>query len=314
MCYTTAILKKQNQHDASSSAAAAASAGRISSSNSLQSLPKRAVSPASSTSSSSSSESESLLDSSESSESATAHFHYGGSRIMANLHDDGADSVENNINRGDNGTKYGPTSQHANNNHHHHWSITIFSSYNLLSLLFVVLLATFVLHFSLWFPFVLPYQIGSAAYHTYEPAWYIYDAMHTKFDNTVWTYGTDYGLTLVMFYLAWRCWNGRGRTMATMTTTTTTTTTSTTTAVSSSFRLRLYSSSLLLCYGLSTLAGGLAHQYFTSLEVLNTLQFQWLWTICVGNVAFASGYMGLIGREVQMIFGVKNGMVPLGPW
>ena len=250
MCYTTAILKKKNQHDASSSAAAAASAGRISSSNSLQSLPKRAVSPTSSTSSS---ESESLLDSSESSESATAHFHYGGSRIMANLHDDGADSVENNINRGDNGTNYGPTSPHANNNHHHHWSITIFSSYNLLSLLFVVLLATFVLHFSLWFPFVLPYQIGSAAYHTYEPAWYIYDAMHTKFDNTVWTYGTDYGLTLVMFYLAWRCWNGRGRTMAT--TTTTTTTTSTTTTVSSSFRLRLYSSSLLLCYGLSTLAG-----------------------------------------------------------
>jgi hypothetical protein len=134
----------------------------------------------------------------------------------------------------------------------------------------------------------------------------MYDVVHTKFDNTVWTYGTDYILTLVMCYLAWRCWNVGGAAGRKNGTT------------SSSFQLRLYSSSLLLCYGLSTLAGGLAHQYFTSLQLLNTTNFQWLWTICVGNVAFASGYMGLIGREVQRIFGVKNGkgveVVPLGPW
>jgi hypothetical protein len=35
---------------------------------------------------------------------------------------------------------------------------------------------------------------------------------------------------------------------------------------------------------------------------LNTIMFRILWTITVGNVAFASCFMGLIGREVQLLF------------
>jgi len=306
MCYTTGILKKQQQgqqHDASSGSGGTS---RIASSNSLRSLPKRAESPASSTSSSSS-ESEILESESAEFESAgatsTTNYNYknggGGRQFHAS---NGANGALAHTNGGTESSSSSPNNLTVNNHttSHHHY-------YQLASFLLVLLVAIFVLHFSLWFPFVLPYQIGSAAYHTYEPAWYMYDVVHTKFDNTVWTYGTDYILTFVMCYLAWRCWNVGGGAAGRKNGTT-----------SSSFQLRLYSSSLLLCYGLSTLAGGLAHQYFTSLQLLNTTNFQWLWTICVGNVAFASGYMGLIGREVQRIFGVKNGkgveVVPLGPW
>ena len=311
MCYTTGILKKQQQ----SSGSGSGGTGRIASSNSLQSLPKRAESPASSTSSSSSSVSSELLES-EAAEfesapaTSTTNYNTSGSGVGRQFHasNNANGALVNNYRGSDISSSSTRTNLAINTHTTSHYN----NYYHLASLLLVVLLATFVLHFSLWFPFVLPYQIGSAAYHTYEPAWYQYDVMHTKFDNTVWTYGTDYILTLVMCYLAWRCWNvgnagAAGRNHGTSVS-----------SSSSSFQLRLYSSSLLLCYGLSTLAGGLAHQYFTSLQLLNTMNFQWLWTVCVGNVAFASGYMGLIGREVQRIFGVKNGkgveVVPLGPW
>lgn len=75
----------------------------------------------------------------------------------------------------------------------------------------------------------------------------------------------------------------------------------------------MYSASLLICYGISTLAGGLAHQHFTSVDMLNTMRFRIIWFVCVGNVSFANCYMGLIGREVQDVFGVR-GAIPLGPW
>jgi hypothetical protein len=70
----------------------------------------------------------------------------------------------------------------------------------------------------------------------------------------------------------------------------------------SSHRLRLYTTSLLVCYGLSTLAGGYSHQYYIGTTALNNNMFRILWTITVGNVAFASCFMGLIGREVQLLF------------
>ncbi|KAL9178649.1 hypothetical protein ACHAXT_001987 [Thalassiosira profunda] len=165
--------------------------------------------------------------------------------------------------------------------------------------LLAAVLSVFVLEFSLWFPFNLP-GIGSAALKTYIPAWYHYDEKDTRFDNTAWTYNTDYLLTAVMSVLAVKilmasapdnCPKKNG----------------------ASLRLRLYSASLLICYGISTLAGGWAHQHFTTVDSLNTTRFRIFWYLCVGNVSFASCYMGLIGREVQKVFGVPN-TVPLGPW
>lgn len=170
------------------------------------------------------------------------------------------------------------------------------------SFVLVSLMSVIILEFAQWLPFNIP-LVGAAAIETYIPAWYQYDAEHTKFDNSLWTYGTDYVLTAVMSYLAIRCVREvapddcpeKDRKNA------------------ASLKLRLYSASLLVCYGISTLAGGWAHQHFTTLESLNTNEFRLLWIVCVGNVSFGSCYMGLIGREVQKVFGVERG-VPLGTW
>jgi len=167
------------------------------------------------------------------------------------------------------------------------------------ALLLVTTLSILVLKFSMWLPFNIP-GVSSAAAQTYVPASYIYDEQSTRFDNTSWTYNTDYALTAVMTLLAVQC-------------TRTASSTNKETNSATSFKLRMYSAALLLCYGISTLAGGWAHHHFSTIESLNTLQFRIFWIVCVGNVSFASCYMGLIGREVQKVFGVR-GAIPLGPW
>ena len=178
----------------------------------------------------------------------------------------------------------------------------------MLSFLLVAILSVSALEFSQWLPFHIPgfklLGVSDAAIHTYEPAWYNYDNVHTKFDNTHWTYGTDYVLTAVMFYLAYKCWMAQCSSSSSS---------EKKKNNKDSLKLRAYSASLLLCYGISTFAGGYSHQTFTSIDSLNTLKFRLFWIICVGNVSFASCYMGLIGREVQKVFGVR-GRMPLGPW
>jgi hypothetical protein len=59
---------------------------------------------------------------------------------------------------------------------------------------------------------------------------------------------------------------------------------------------------LLFCYGVSVIAGGLAHQFYLTLDDRNTLGFRCLWTICVGTVALASIPMGLSGSQVVRQF------------
>jgi len=163
----------------------------------------------------------------------------------------------------------------------------------------VIFISVATLQFALWLPFNIP-VVALAAIKTYVPAWYQYDVEHTKFDNTLWTYSTDYILTAVMLFLAIRCLMETAPDKCPR-------------KDRASLKLRLYSASLLLCYGISTLAGGWAHQHITSIEMLHSVRFRVLWFLCVGNVSFASCYMGLIGREVQQVFGVR-GAVPLGPW
>lgn len=151
------------------------------------------------------------------------------------------------------------------------------------------------LEFSLWFPFHIPGVIA-AARKTYVPARYRYDDALTTFDNSPWTYRTDYLLTAVMTVLATRCWRARAPD-----------------GDPRRHRLRHNTTALLLCYGISTLAGGLAHQHFTTAAALNGPRFRALWCVCVANVAFASAYMGLIGREVWRVFGATEAAL-LGPW
>jgi hypothetical protein len=160
---------------------------------------------------------------------------------------------------------------------------------NLSSIALTLLLPPAILAFSLHFPFVIP-GVASAALDTYIPASYHYDTVHTRFDNSSWTWGTDYLLTAVMGILAVAILNTPGERCK---------------------MLKLYTAAILVCYGVSTLAGGYAHQTVHGVDMLNTQNFRMLWIICVGNVSFASCWMGLIGREVVRVF--DSNPVPLGP-
>lgn len=127
--------------------------------------------------------------------------------------------------------------------------------------------------FSVYFPFMLAPWAASETYHY---AFYEYDAGTSHFDNTPWTYGTDYFLAVCLGSLLMSI--------------------ATTRHVSSVHAWR--SRGLLACYMLSVLAGGVAHQFYTTLEMRNTWHFRALWTVCVGLVCFASTFMGSIGAEI----------------
>ena len=132
------------------------------------------------------------------------------------------------------------------------------------------------------FPYVLaPW----AATETYKPAHWHYDDENTHFDNTAWTYGTDYWLTAAMLFLAARCLKATpsGRMLDP--------------DASNSLKLRVRSAFLLILYAISTLAGGYAHHHYHGVGDLNTVSFRILWTICVGTVTSAGAAMLWIGSE-----------------
>lgn len=165
------------------------------------------------------------------------------------------------------------------------------------SIPFFLLVAYGTKEFSLTFPYVLaPW----AATRTYVNAAYQYDEDHTHFDNSAWTWGTDYFLASVMTILGLACLAARSGTSP---------------AVDrSSRRLRAKSAILLFMYAVSTLAGAHAHRTYHTVESMNSVSFRLLWTVCVGSVCAAGGVMGSIGTEVCRQFHVdarrKLGEVP----
>ena len=142
--------------------------------------------------------------------------------------------------------------------------------------------------FSLYFPFWL----GSpeAAARTYHLARFDYTVEKHHFDNTVWTYGTDYGLAAVMLFwcatMLWQPTSLRRQTVLSI----------------QQVQLTRHIWNLLGGYSVSTLAGALSHQFYSTLELRCTWHFRILWTICVGTVAFASSSMGSIGSEMVRHF------------
>ena len=129
--------------------------------------------------------------------------------------------------------------------------------------------------FAVWFPFVLAPE---AARKTYDWAFYNYEEGLSHFDNTAWTYGTDYGLAVVMAVVsASIMWYSRAGV---------------------SDRLCNRSVGLLMGYCISVIAGGFCHQNYITLEDRNSLSFRLLWTVCVGTVSAASCFMGSSGTEV----------------
>jgi hypothetical protein len=142
--------------------------------------------------------------------------------------------------------------------------------------------------FSLWFPFVLAPEAANKTYHW---AFYSYDAPISHFDNTVWTYGTDYGLTIIMAVLSTSILRYSRSKL--------------------SDRLCNRSASLLMCYCVSVMAGGYCHQNYTTLESRNALSFRLLWTLCVGTVTGACCAMGMSGSEVIRKFQQDPNCTPL---
>lgn len=142
--------------------------------------------------------------------------------------------------------------------------------------LFIALYAG--LRFAQVFPFLL-WKEGATLY--YKPANYFYDDLNTRFDNTIWTYGTDYTIAVIMACGAIHMWR-----------------TCSTNSHSTLLDLRFYSACMLACYSISVSCGGFAHHNFLTIDSLNTKYFQAVWFLCVGSVTLAGGFIGAIGTEL----------------
>jgi hypothetical protein len=146
--------------------------------------------------------------------------------------------------------------------------------------------ALFSTHLPFWLDTTHNREASTAVYRT---AFYRYDPEISHFDNTILTYGTDYGLALAMILSAWyltKSSNNRNSSVSPSKDTTI----SQQLLLSHEWRSR----GMLLTYMLSVTAGAVAHQFFNTIESRNTWPFRLLWTICVGSVTAASGWMGSI--------------------
>ena len=65
--------------------------------------------------------------------------------------------------------------------------------------------------------------------------------------------------------------------------------------------LRTRSMALFGLYAASVLSGAVAHQTMTSLDLINSDSFKWLWCVCVGTVAAAGGVMGSILNHLTQV-------------
>jgi hypothetical protein len=137
--------------------------------------------------------------------------------------------------------------------------------------------------FSQYFPFLSDPTFGVVAPQIYQPAWFAYNPLTSLFDNTALTFGSDYMIALVMVLWAFAiklhpsAHLGISRQESSLL-----------------YAHGLRSRGLLLTYALSTLSGGIAHQWFVSVDQRNTWAFRLLWTVCVGSVTAAAGWMGSI--------------------
>ena len=135
------------------------------------------------------------------------------------------------------------------------------------------------LGFSLWFPYV---GLAEASGKTYEFAFWNYDPTISRFDNTAWTYVTDYILAAVMAAFSFSTLSLSQR--------------------RNTDRLCNRVASLTILYMISVIAGGIAHQTFLTVESRNSLSFRLLWTLCVGTVSLANTSMGCCGSEIVRKF------------
>jgi hypothetical protein len=132
-----------------------------------------------------------------------------------------------------------------------------------------------------WFSLVLPFTLApDAAIRTYVLAQWEYDTSLSSFDNTIYTYGTDYFLAFCMMLIIIHIPSNRNSIFD---------------------GTAYYTNGLLGSYMISVVAGGIAHQFFTSIEIQNTIYFRMVWIICVGAVAIASAFMGSAASSLLQV-------------
>jgi len=158
--------------------------------------------------------------------------------------------------------------------------------------------ATGIFHGVLWMIIAeyLPHILSGRAIgkKIYAKAFNNYDPAVSVFDNTMWTYGTDYTLTVMTGGIA--IWILQ---------------TSKQTKSDLAKRLSNISSTMLFLYATSTLLGGIAHHNFLTVESRNTMIFRVLWTTCSSTVYIVPTFMGMIGNECLKIFQARPECPPL---
>jgi len=160
------------------------------------------------------------------------------------------------------------------------------------SVLSGVLVGVLFLVFALNFPFMLSGQdVGDKIY---QKASFEYDPAISLFDNTIWTYGTDYALATITGGIAFWILNASNQSSS-----------------DDHKPLARASATMLFLYAISTGAGAIAHHNFLTVESRNSMTFRLLWTICVGTVFLAPTAMGIIGNECLHIFQARLDCPPL---
>jgi hypothetical protein len=138
---------------------------------------------------------------------------------------------------------------------------------------------------------------SEAASKTFVPAYYSYDEDETSFDNTFLTWGTDYMLALLFTYVTYKCYKMSSSSSDDGSSSSNSNSAFMTTPTKPS-SLGYKAAALFGSYAMSVLCGGYAHYTYTTLDSLNTLSFRIWWTICVGSVTAAGGFMGMCGSEI----------------
>ena len=106
-------------------------------------------------------------------------------------------------------------------------------------------------------------------------AYFSYDEELTRFDTTIYTYGTDYVLFLIMCVCAYHVHTLIPQDKNEI---------HEKPIIRPTVQLLYNLKYLLMCYATSVLCGGLAHQNFHNVESMNTVSFRVIWTLCVGTV------------------------------
>jgi len=157
---------------------------------------------------------------------------------------------------------------------------------NTLKLAYSLFFLPIVTFLTFQFSLALPSILWSKASLYYIPAAWHYDEIDTFFDNSVWTWSTDYIIAIFMalgvMYIV-RCKE----------------------SILNS-ELRLLMVGLLSLYFASVVSGGLCHQHFKSIDSMNSMSFRILWFICVGTVSSAGGFIGAIGSNIARSLDILN--------